>query len=158
MRQWLAILAVTAAAGISVPAAAQSSIYVPIGHTDAVIVLVQASGKIPRVHGTTRASQFAYYSTPSFDFDGVPIRLTETEYEIDCENGASRRINASAYRDIGDRVGSESYSEPWGPIPDGMGDMRRLACEGIGPRDSIYSNLHSAVQGYGRLLREEAAG
>jgi hypothetical protein len=158
VRYWQAILPVLAAAGISAPAAARPGVYVAIAHTDEVIVLIRATGDIPRVHKTTRASQFAYYTAPGFSFEGVPIRLTETEFEIDCENGASRRIRASAYRDIGDRVGGETYSETWAPIPATMAAMRRLDCEGIGPGDSFYDNLHSAVQGYGRLLRDESAG
>ena len=158
MRLWQAILTISAAAGLTAPAAAQSDVYVPIARTDNVIVLIQMAGEVPRGRKTTHVSQFAYYFAPGFSFEGVPIRLTETEFEIDCENGTSRRVRASAYRDIGDRVGSESYGDPWGPIPAGMGDMLRLACEGIGRDDPIYGTLSSAVGAYGRLMGDASAG
>jgi hypothetical protein len=153
MRRWSAIVVTLAAAGLAVPAAAQSKVYVPIAYTDEVFVLIQMPAEPPQVRGTARASQFAYYAAPSFDFEGVPVRLTETEFEIDCTNGTSRRLHASAYREIDDRVGNETYSEEWAPISaeGALGHMRRLACEGIRPEDAFYTNLNAAVRAYGKM-------
>ena len=124
-----------------------------------MILLVQTKGDLDREPRRTRVSQFAYYPAPSFNFEGVPIRLTETEFEIDCERGASRRLQASAYRDIGDRIGGETYSEPWAPIEPGdqMATMRRLACKGLGREDAFYTNIRAAITGLSGLLGEARA-
>jgi hypothetical protein len=148
-----------AAAGISAPATADSNVFVAVGYTDQVVVLVEMTTSLQQPRRKTRATQFAYYASPDFSFEGVPIRLTETEFEIDCENSQSRRLRSAAYREIGDRVGNETYSEPWAPMTrgDAMDITRRLVCEGLGPDDVAYDNLNTAVGGLAGLLRNAPA-
>jgi hypothetical protein len=160
MRYAVPVLLALAAAGASAPAAADNStVYVRIGYTDDLMVLVKVADGLPQSRRTARASQFAYYPNPSFRVEGQPIRLTETEFDIDCANGASRRVHAAAYREIGERVSEESYSEDWSPIAadSAMDATRRLACQGLGPGDAVYTTLNGAIVTYGKLLSGVAA-
>jgi hypothetical protein len=156
MRYWQAILPAVAAAALSPATGVEPDIYVPVAYTDNVVVVIQMNGDLPTTRPRTmaRAWQVAYYATPSFDLEGVPVQFTQTEFEIDCKNRMSRRLSATAFRDNGDRLGRENYSDSWTPITAAnyMGDMRRLACEGVGPVDHIYTNLHAAVGAHQRLV------
>jgi hypothetical protein len=159
MRHAVPVLLALAAAAVAAPASADNStVYVRIGYTDDLMVLVKVADALPHSLRTARASQLAYYPNPSFSVEGSPIRLTETEFDIDCANGASRKVHAAAYREIGERVSEESYSEDWTPIEanSAMDATRRLACQGLGPGDAVYTTLNNAVVTYGRLLRDEA--
>ena len=125
-----------------------------------MIVLVHTTAELRERRNLRRATQFTYYAMPSFDFAGVPVRMTETEFEIDCAARTTRRLTAKAYREIGDQVGNETYSEAWSDIPAGdhMATMHRLACVGVGNNDITFSNLRSAVTGSLPLLQTAAAG
>lgn len=160
MRYWQAILPTMAAAGLSAPALAAGEIYVPVAYTDEVVVVIQMKGAIPpQARRTARASQVAYYATPNFNYEGVPVRYTETEFEIDCESGQGRRLHAAAFRDAGEQLGEDSYTDPWGPMPDGthLGDMRRMACDGLAEYDKVYTNLASAVGAHRKMVRDASA-
>ena len=162
MRYWQAILPVVAAVALSPAIGAEPDIYIPVAYTDKVVVVIQMNGDLPTTRPRTmaRAVQVAYYAMPSFEYEGVPVRFTETEFEIDCKNLVSRRLHASAYGDDGDRVGREQYSDAWTPVTAAnfMGDMRRLACEGVGPVDHIYTNLHAAVGAHEKLVSDTLGG
>ena len=161
MRFWQAILPVAAAVAVVPATGAEPDIYVPVAYTENVVVVIQMNGDLPTLPPrSARASQIAYYATPSFDYQGVPVRRTETEFEIDCQSRQIRRLNAAAFRDNGDKLGDESYSEAWAAPAPGthMADMRRLACEGVGPGDNIYTNLAAAVGAHGKLVRDAVGG
>ena len=160
MRYWQAIIPTVAAVGLAAPAVAAGEIYVPVAYTDMVLVVIEMKGNAPpQVRRTVRATQVAYYATPSFDFDGVPVRYTETEFEIDCRNGQGRKLHSAAYRDGGDLLGEEIHSEPWAAMPAGthLGDMRRMSCDGLADHDRVYTNLAAAVGAHGRLVRSASA-
>jgi hypothetical protein len=161
MRYWQALLPVAAAVAISPAAGAEPDIFIPVAYTESVVVVIQMNGDLPttQLRKRGRASQVAYYATPSFNYEGVPVQRTETEYDVDCESRQIRRLRASAFREDGDRLGDESYSEAWTPVTPGThtADIRRLVCEGVGPGDKIYTNLFAAVGAHGKLVRDTLA-
>ena len=161
MRYWQAILPVAAAAAVTPAFGADPSVYVLVGYTDNMAVVVEVEGGVPLRAARTmaRASQITHYAMPSFDFEGVPVRRTETQFEIDCRNRQSRRLSAAAYRDGGARLGGESYSEEWASFdPDSpMAKISRLACNGLGPDDAVYTNLASAIGAHGKLVADSRA-
>ena len=162
MRYWQAILPVVATVALSPAIGAEPDIYIPVAYTEKVVVVIQMNGDLPttRPRNFYRAAQVAYYASPSFEIEGVPVRRTETVFEIDCKARTSRRLHASAFDDDGDRVSREEYSDAWAAITPAnyMGDMHRLACEGVGPVDHIYTNLHAAVGAHAKLVEEELGG
>jgi hypothetical protein len=160
MRHWKAILTLAAAAGLAVPAEASNDVFIPVAYTEHVVVVLKVPPGRPQRHSIGRVTELSYYQEPSFEFEGVPIQLTETEFEIDCRNFQKRRLHAAAYRDIDEYVGEESYSEDWAPIAAGthFADMHRIVCDGLGPIDKVYSNLTAAVGAHRKLVRDALGG
>ena len=165
MRILHSVLPILAVLAPSVAAADDTDVYVPIAYSDETIVLIKVqedpnrANSALRASRTVRVSQYVYYAEPSFTFENVPVRLTQTEFAIDCARATSRRVESSAYRDLGDRLGRETYSDEWTPIVAGepMAEMRRLACDGLGTRDAFYTNLRSAIDGLEGLYRAASA-
>ena len=162
MRYWQAILPVVAAVAISPATGAEPDIFVPVAYTENVVVVIQMNGDLPTTQLRTRgrASQIAYYATPDFDYEGVPVRRTETEFDIDCDERQIRKLRSAAFEDDGDKVGEETYGDAWAPVAPGthMADMHRLVCDGVGPGDKIYTNLFAAVGAHGKLVRDTLGG
>ena len=133
----------------------------PIGYTDNMIVLVHTAAELRERRNLGAPRSSPDYAMPSFDFADVPVRMTETEFEIDCEARTTPPPHGeglSAKSAIRSATRSTARRASDIPAGDHMATMHRLACVGVGNNDITFSDLRSAVTGSLPLLQTAAAG